>query len=152
VKSDGSASLGHYTSGLVLHKGWRPRVGYDPVAQEDVDAMRPRHQQELIAAGNAARRKAQLLSQRNKRKRFKREWAGFTGRAPLLGDGKWKPEDFRHREDGKFSHSEYVRYQAAIKAVIRGTKWRNRLREAEEREAQQQGLSEQALAPAAASR
>ena len=37
---------------------------------------------------------------------------------PQSGDGAWTKKDFTHKDDGQFSHSEYVKYQAAIKAVV----------------------------------
>ena len=43
-----TAVPGFYPKGVVLHRNWRPHVGYEPVDTSSVDALRPKYQRDLI--------------------------------------------------------------------------------------------------------
>ena len=92
-------------AGLYPHAGWRPRAGYQPVDTSGVDALRPADQREAAAVlDRRERARAARAARRQVRS------ARSDGRG---GD-----------EKKRFSFSEHVRYQAAIKAVLRASKRR----------------------------
>jgi hypothetical protein len=91
--------------GLVEHDGWRPQSGYKPVDTSGVDAMRPQHQQEAIAA----------LARRDQARARRVERAVAARAANAAADS-------CRTGGGKFSFTEHLRYQAAIKAFLRADK------------------------------
>ncbi len=93
--------------GLVPHEGWRPRAGYKPVDTSGVDALRPQHQKEAIAA--LARR------DQARARRVERAVAAKAASAAADSGG---------RGGEGFSFTEHLRYQAAIKAFLRADKRR----------------------------
>ena len=93
--------------GLVEHEGWRPRSGYKPVDTSGVDALRPQHQREAIAA----------LARRDQA-RVRRVALANAARAAHVA------ADSGGSGGGKFSFTEHLRYQAAIKAFLLADKRR----------------------------
>ncbi len=93
--------------GLVGHDGWRPHSGYKPVDTAGVDAMRPQHQKEAVAA----------LARRDQARARKAERAAAARAAHAAAD-------CGGGGGGKFSFTEHLRYQAAIKAFLRADKRR----------------------------
>mmetsp|Transcript_8016 Transcript_8016/g.12724 ORF Transcript_8016/g.12724 Transcript_8016/m.12724 type:complete len:307 (+) Transcript_8016:791-1711(+) len=120
-KVPGKDTGAFYPDGIVLHKNWRAESGYKPVDTSGVDAMRPRHQQMMIKMmeSNIKKRKADKEKQKMRRKESKvRDWH------PDEKASRTAPE-----VEGKFSYTDFLGYQAAIRNHIKRKKWKRKLAE-----------------------
>ena len=109
--SSGRVVPGFYPKGVVLHRDWRPSVGYEPVDTSAVDAARPAYQRELIQLADASERRQLKDKARKVALKAERE-------AP------WREKE---AAASSYSFTDYTKYQAAIKAVLRGRKWKQKL-------------------------